>query len=59
MKHGKGTDMFANGDKYCGLYKNGKPEGFGVYTWANGNYYEGNFKNGLKEGNGKWKKYTH
>jgi hypothetical protein len=43
MKHGRGTDYFANGDKYSGTYKNGKPEGFGLYTWQNGSYYEGKF----------------
>ncbi len=48
MKHGKGSDVFANGDKYSGNYKNGKPEGQGVYTWSNGSYYEGEFINGLK-----------
>ena len=57
MKHGKGSDVFANGDKYTGCYKNGKPEGQGVYTWSNGSYYEGEFLNGLKQGKGKWKKY--
>ena len=41
MKNGRGTDIFANGDKYSGQYKNGKPEGHGIYTWANGNYYDG------------------
>lgn len=36
MKHGKGSDIFANGDKYNGDYRNGKPFGQGVYTWSNG-----------------------
>jgi hypothetical protein len=58
MKHGKGTDIFANGDRYSGDYVNGKPNGFGTYTWANGSYYEGEFKNGLKHGKGKWKKFV-
>lgn len=44
MKHGKGTDIFGNGDKYQGHYKDGKPEGSGLYTWVNGSYYEGQFK---------------
>jgi hypothetical protein len=57
MKHGKGSDFFSNGDKYTGAYKNGKPEGYGVYTWENGSYYEGYFIGGLKAGKGKWKKY--
>jgi hypothetical protein len=29
MKNGKGTDFFANGDKYTGNYKSGKPNGYG------------------------------
>ncbi len=41
MKHGKGTDFFANGDKYSGQYRHGKPQGTGVYTWPNGSYFEG------------------
>lgn len=59
MKHGKGTDFFANGDKYTGSYRNGKPDGIGTYSWEDGSYYEGSFKNGLKHGKGKWKKYIH
>ena len=56
LKHGKGADYFNNGDNYRGEYKNGKPDGYGVYTWANGSTYEGYFANGLKAGKGKWKK---
>ena len=40
-----------------GEYKEGKPEGKGVYLWANGSYYDGMFKKGLKSCKGKWKKY--
>lgn len=58
MKHGRGSDIFANGDRYNGEYKNGKPDGKGIYTWANGSYYDGEFKNGLKHGKGKWKKFV-
>jgi hypothetical protein len=57
MKHGKGTDIFANGDTYHGSYKDGKPHGPGKYTWANGNYYDGEFRKGLKNGKGIWKKF--
>ena len=57
MKHGKGTDFFANGDKYTGNYKNGKPDGYGQHFWGDGSYYEGQFKSGLKHGKGTWKKY--
>ena len=30
LKHGKGADFFANGDRYVGEYKDGKPNGEGV-----------------------------
>lgn len=39
QKHGKGADYFNNGDTYRGDYKNGKPDGYGVYTWSNGSSY--------------------
>lgn len=29
LKHGQGTDIFANGDIYTGEYKDGKPDGKG------------------------------
>jgi hypothetical protein len=56
LRHGNGTDFFANGDVYVGHYQFGKPEGFGQYKWQNGNSYTGEFKNGMKHGKGKWKK---
>ena len=27
MKHGRGTETFANGDQYCGEYFKGAPNG--------------------------------
>ena len=59
LKHGRGTDLFANGDKYSGEYFKGKPHGEGQYVWVNGSYYEGEFREGLKCGKGKWKKFLH
>ena len=56
MKHGQGTDYFANGDAYKGDYCLGKPEGQGTYTWRNGSVYIGTFKEGMKHGLGEWKK---
>jgi len=43
LKHGKGTDFFANGDRYLGEYQYGKPHGSGTYTWNSGAQYEGQF----------------
>lgn len=56
MKHGQGSDIFANGDCFTGTYVQGKPEGQGQYKWKNGSIYIGEFKDGLKHGKGKWKK---
>ena len=56
MKHGKGTDIFANGDCYTGNYAFGKADGKGVYKWKNGSIYSGEFKEGMKHGRGEWKK---
>ena len=54
LKHGKGTDIFANKDTYVGEYKLGKPDGEGTYSWSNGATYVGQFKLGMKHGYGKW-----
>ncbi|MBR2141254.1 MAG: hypothetical protein IJ853_02760 [Rickettsiales bacterium] len=46
---GKGTLIFANGDKYKeykGQFKDGKFNGRGTLTFANGDIYKGEFKNG-------------
>jgi hypothetical protein len=56
LKHGKGTDIFANGDCYTGNYAFGKADGKGVYKWKNGSIYSGEFKEGMKHGKGEWKK---
>jgi hypothetical protein len=48
--HGAGK---ANGiDEYQGQFKNGYPEGKGMYTWKDGHYFIGYFKKGRKEGKG-------
>jgi hypothetical protein len=40
-------------DTYEGSFKNGYPEGEGVYTWSVGDYYKGSFKKGIKAGHGE------
>ena len=37
--HGKGTRIYANGDKYIGDWVDDKRTGNGVYTWAIGGSY--------------------
>lgn len=42
---GQGETIFPNGDKYVGLYKHGRPYGFGTYKFSNGHYHKGYFDN--------------
>jgi hypothetical protein len=49
--HGKGKAIGI--DTYEGEFKNGLPDGIGIYTWGNNNIYNGAFSKGLKEGKGK------
>jgi hypothetical protein len=41
LKHGNGTEKFANGDFYIGNYRQGEFEGSGKYVWKNGSSYQG------------------
>jgi radial spoke head protein 1 len=43
-----------NGDKYEGVYSNGKRHGNGVYTWKDGKKYEGGYHEHKKHGVGKF-----
>jgi len=48
--HGKGKAIGA--DTYEGEFKNGFPDGQGIYTWNNKNVFEGKYIKGLREGKG-------
>jgi hypothetical protein len=48
--HGKGKAIGI--DTYEGDFKNGLPDGQGIYTWSNRNVYEGKYVKGLREGKG-------
>jgi hypothetical protein len=51
LADGKGE---ANGlHRYDGYFKNGLPNGYGVYYYDDSTYYAGYFLNGLKEGKGE------
>jgi hypothetical protein len=51
-QNGQGTYTAANGGKYVGEVKDGKPHGQGKYTFADGNKYVGEFKDGKPHGQG-------
>ena len=43
-RDGKGTYIFANGDKYVGEWKKGKKHGQGIFTYISGKIEEGVWK---------------
>jgi len=51
---GHGTYEFHNGDKYVGVFKDGKKHGQGIYTSPSGIKYVGEFKNGEMYGQGTY-----
>ena len=52
IKHGQGTNTWANGSKYIGEYKDDIRHGQGTYTWASGNKYIGEYKDTKRYGQG-------
>jgi hypothetical protein len=57
LPHGKGTEVFANGDRYSGGFERGVKQGEeGSFTWANHSSYleyKGGFWGGCIRGDGK------
>jgi hypothetical protein len=51
-KNGKGRIIFNNGEKYEGDFRDGQPDGQGVYTQTNGAKYTGTLKKGKYNGTG-------
>jgi|GEM_PF-506678 len=52
-QEGKGSTLYANGDRYEGSYVNGQFEGLGMIQYASGIRYEGSWKAGKYDGIGK------
>lgn len=51
---GRGTMIFANGDRYDGEFQHGERHGCGTLTFANGRQYVGQFKDDQFNGLGIW-----
>ncbi|KAI8815191.1 hypothetical protein BJ742DRAFT_7859 [Cladochytrium replicatum] len=51
-RHGKGKNVFPNGDVFEGHYEFGKRNGTGTYKWKNGTRYTGEYRDHLRHGQG-------
>jgi hypothetical protein len=52
LKHGEGTYVWQNGDRYVGHFANDRPDGKGRYQFANGDSYDGEVQAGVIVGRG-------
>lgn len=50
--NGRGTIVFANGNRYDGEFRDGLYHGQGTYSWANGDRYQGAWQNDRVNGTG-------
>ena len=51
LANGEGEAVGAH--KYIGTFKDGMPNGTGIYFYTDSLYYNGNFQDGIKEGKGE------
>lgn len=52
--HGRGEEIWKNGEKYQGEYYKSLRHGKGIFTWQDGSSYGGDFKNNTIEGFGTY-----
>ena len=52
LRHGQGTNVFPDGQKYVGEWKDGAPNGKGKLSKPDGSSYEGDWKMGTPHGRG-------
>ena len=50
MQEGQGTEVWCDGARYSGNYKEGRKDGYGVYEWVDESKYEGNWVDNKIEG---------
>jgi hypothetical protein len=51
-RHGRGSMVYPNGDKFIGQWKNNHKEGYGIYIEVRGNKYYGSWRQSKKNGFG-------
>lgn len=54
LRHGRGTFLYTNGDRYEGQWANGQKHGSGTYHYASGARYTGEFQNDKCNGHGNF-----
>jgi len=50
QRHGRGIEIFENGDVYDGQWANGHHHGHGIYRWSWGDIYDGDWYEGKMHG---------
>ncbi|MEM9930645.1 MAG: caspase family protein [Bacteroidota bacterium] len=51
-KNGQGVYAYADGSRYEGQFRSGRPNGSGTFSYPNGDWYQGQFLAGLPHGYG-------
>ena len=59
QRDGCGVQLWPDGSKYEGMWRNDKACGKGRMTHANGDIYEGNFEKGKRHGYGVYSAHDH
>ena len=54
LREGLGTQIYYDGSRYDGIWRNDVPNIKGRIIYTNSDYYEGDWKNGQKHGTGKF-----
>jgi hypothetical protein len=52
MQHGSGVEIYPDGNRFEGMFKEGKKNGEGTYYLFDGTVYKGEWVNGRIEGEG-------
>ena len=48
LRHGQGSALYPNGEKYMGEWKRNVHHGVGIYRWSNGKWRKGEWSMGKR-----------